>query len=697
MSLLFAMMTFLMPTTVYSTGVQICPKMCVCEEKTGIVTCRNAGYKEIPQLPEYTKQLKFTGNNLGNVSSQTLENLRTLKMSYLQLDACNITGISPDAFVFMSHLKALDLSRNNFRRLVSEVFSAVSKTNITYLRLKNAYISSIPNKRTLCPKTLKELNLGHNRIWYLWNTTGLSHGCRSLENLTLSGNFLRKFNFTSIPKNVKRLKMHSTKLCQGLPGLCKNKTTILPFLSYLDLSHNAFTTIDIFRREGHCLPSLKTLLLDNNAYLQFVGEKAFSNLALLRNLSLRQMDPNTRVDTHAFVSNSLESLRIQMTKSHILMDKSGTYTYFCNCSKLTSLSIQSLNFMALNESQLDWLFSPLVDLKELILKDCGLTNIGFIRNLPQLRRLVLNNNYISLWDGDIFKNKGHFEIIDLSRNHIATLTKTEFPDKLRRTTSSIDLHGNPFDCTYELCEFRHWISDHHGKLVNYPENYNCESPDNLKGTQLSSWLPTEEECRKPEKADTKGVLMESLIIVGCLIVLTCIIGIIIYRKRWNIKYYIYLMRSKRKEYQPLADGVNYVYHAFVAYHYTDRQWIVSHLLPYLESQKKLRVCLHQRDFVPGNFIADNILENMKSSRRIIIVLSNNFAQSEWCQFEALTAYKRAMTDGEHSVILIMLEEVSARNVNGVIKNLLQTRTYVDWADQETGQEMFWSRLDDFLK
>jgi toll-like receptor 13 len=41
--------------------------------------------------------------------------------------------------------------------------------------------------------------------------------------------------------------------------------------------------------------------------------------------------------------------------------------------------------------------------------------------------------------------------------------------------------------------------------------------------------------------------------------------------------------------------------------------------------------------IVGKLIVDNIVENMKESRKVILVMSNAFARSEWCQFEVLLA------------------------------------------------------------
>jgi hypothetical protein len=43
---------------------------------------------------------------------------------------------------------------------------------------------------------------------------------------------------------------------------------------------------------------------------------------------------------------------------------------------------------------------------------------------------------------------------------------------------------------------------------------------------------------------------------------------------------------------------------------------------FLEEQKKLTLCLHDRDFVPGLLIVDNIFESISQSRTSNIYLNN---------------------------------------------------------------------------
>ena len=47
-----------------------------------------------------------------------------------------------------------------------------------------------------------------------------------------------------------------------------------------------------------------------------------------------------------------------------------------------------------------------------------------------------------------------------------------------------------------------------------------------------------------------------------------------------------------------------------------------------------RLCLHHRDFAPGKTIFENIVYSLEMSKSCVIILSKDYAKSEWCRFEA---------------------------------------------------------------
>jgi uncharacterized membrane protein YgcG len=83
------------------------------------------------------------------------------------------------------------------------------------------------------------------------------------------------------------------------------------------------------------------------------------------------------------------------------------------------------------------------------------------------------------------------------------------------------------------------------------------------------------------------------------------------------------------------------YDAFVSYSSLDEDFVVTELAPRLENgHKRFRLCLHYRDFPVGASIAETIVRSVESSKRVILLVSNNFLNSEWCKFEFQTAHQQ---------------------------------------------------------
>jgi hypothetical protein len=218
-----------------------------------------------------------------------------------------------------------------------------------------------------------------------------------------------------------------------------------------------------------------------------------------------------------------------------------------------------------------------------------------------------------------------------------------------------------------------------------PDFYQCTTPTEMYGKKLLEFNPTESECFPVNQYVIVGTVL------GSLMLLLVITSTAMYRYRWNIKYYVYMMR-KRREYQQIQLNDVIVYDAFVAYNRADAGWVANDLQPFLETQNDFKLCLHDRDFDLGVSIVDK----MAQSRKIILVLSNNFARSQWCQFEMLMAQRRDIED-RNILVLIILEDIRGRHVTPALRVLLTTVTSLTWTQDEHGQQLFWGKLTDTMK
>ena len=64
----------------------------------------------------------------------------------------------------------------------------------------------------------------------------------------------------------------------------------------------------------------------------------------------------------------------------------------------------------------------------------------------------------------------------------------------------------------------------------------------------------------------------------------------------------------------------------------------------LEIEKGFRICLHDKDWIIGADIVDNIQYSIENSRKTVLIITNNFAKSNWCQCELAMAHHHLLSE-----------------------------------------------------
>ncbi|XP_061195254.1 toll-like receptor 2 [Saccostrea echinata] len=281
--------------------------------------------------------------------------------------------------------------------------------------------------------------------------------------------------------------------------------------------------------------------------------------------------------------------------------------------------------------------------------------------------------------------------LDIDDSQPAPAEELDLPDHFCDShVVHLGLSGNPFYCTCDLVWFRGWIHKNSQKLVEWPSNYTCSLPKEWVDKSLVDFHLDFSFCHPPNPYIIVAIS------VSIVLLLTVIISSVLYQKRWQIKYHLYLLRAKRRGYDSIGHS-EFVYDIFVAYNHADSIWFISELIPRLEKQEKLKLCLHERDFEIGKLIVDNIIDTVHNSRKVLIILSNAFARSQWCQFESTLAQSRSMNNGERSVIVIVKESINIKNMNKSLDALLKTTTFIEWPNDKTAKDMFWNRVVSAVK
>lgn len=123
---------------------------------------------------------------------------------------------------------------------------------------------------------------------------------------------------------------------------------------------------------------------------------------------------------------------------------------------------------------------------------------------------------------------------------------------------------------------------------------------------------------------------------------------------------------------------------------------------------KYKLCLHTRDWAPGveissefftMFIYDffnisilhltaQISNSVNESKRTIIVMSKNYLESNWAQWEFRVAQSHAAVERRSRIIIILYEDIGDINeLQPDIRDYLNLNTYVKWGDM-----WFWEKL-----
>ena len=146
------------------------------------------------------------------------------------------------------------------------------------------------------------------------------------------------------------------------------------------------------------------------------------------------------------------------------------------------------------------------------------------------------------------------------------------------------------------------------------------------------------------------------------------------------------------------------YDAFVSYHNDDLNWVRDELFKHLDTEggesdpedqsTRFRLCIHDRDFTPGIPIEDNIVRAIENSRKTILVLSQKFLTSGWCEFELKIARMESFDKGRNLIIVVMLEPLKIENMSKSLRLLIRSNTYIEWFEDPNNRANSWPCCSD---
>ncbi|XP_044012047.1 toll-like receptor Tollo [Aphidius gifuensis] len=401
----------------------------------------------------------------------------------------------------------------------------------------------------------------------------------------------------------------------------------------------------------------------------------------------------------------LDGNDLRIISSHAFIGRKKLRVLFLNASNIEMVQNRS--------------FNGLRDLQNLHLEENKIRELRGheFEGLDTLKILCLQKNKISVIENNTFVPLYSLKYLYLQNNYLTTFQVWVLPE-----TINVALANNPWscDCGY-LEEYRQWIFAEKNHVIDQFEirclfnltnfevygekifndfkyvsrvihdksndNITCMGITNIKNRNTISGNLTKTIIEKQLFEDYLPLLVSNLT-VFLLILLFCVLIFIFWHEfrvwfhsKFGVRIFYRNTEFEREDREKLFD-------AFVSYSSKDEAFVIEELAPVLElGNPSYKLCLHYRDFPVGDFIADTIVQAVESSKRTIIVLSENFIKSEWCRFDFKSAHHQVLRDRRRRLILVIVGDVPQGDLDPDIRLYLKTNTYLQWGDK-----LFWEKL-----
>lgn len=684
-----------------------------------------AYYKQLRRLKHIDMHCKIRSDN-GNCKDgdgycYSINELRsdlftgTPYLESVDISGCNITTIGSGTFQILRNLRFLNVSEN--RRLS---FRALK--NIT-TGLHNTKIDILNASRLHC-------TLGIGSMLYKDDFEDLAK--TNLTELYLDENRLTQLDddaLSSFPESLKILSLRNNQL---QVGSYINFVYKLKHLQYLDISHhparnptlhemNTFFSCHDFRGDPPKKDEKSRRLYSNEK--SFLFKNYFSGQSVINvpedletvvfsNALLQMHIPDLR-----FSNNSIKKL---IAVNNLLYTWGGPIGPFPklkfldlssnNCNNIsTSFFDQMINIEDLRisknllgfqlwMSESEDVFTKLKQLKAIDLSSNRIRGLTYnlFKNQSKLETLNLSDNSMKIFNMSI-KHMTRLKFLDLSRNHFLNSFSDNFTSaiddiKKHQPNLTINIMGNQLECSCEQLETLKWFLLNQN-MFKYFINNSCILP-NKTTISFRSLKPIVSELIKT----CPNYFPLIMIVFGIVsVVMAIIIGGIVYRYRWKIRYMYYTFRSNNQ--LPVSKDIEfeniYDFDAFVSYSEEQNTFVTKDMILKLEEKHGLRLNIHQRDFVPGKDIATNITSSIQRSRKTIIILSRNFLKSKWCMFEFNMARMEEIYSREETnsmLFLILFETIPVSKMSHQILEVVERQSYIEYPNEEQGNVVFWDKV-----
>ncbi|XP_053560035.1 toll-like receptor 6 [Bombina bombina] len=628
--------------------------------------------------------LKYLGLGASRIQKSDFEAIVGLHLQSVFIELQRISNYENGSLLILNTRKLHLFLPNIYKDLLDNVFFDAVKTsrilelsNIRKWNLQkdlNKYISDIARSSQVTHLILNQVDMA----WGIFATTLQNIWHSSVEILYLHNLVVResifKIDFDYSNTSMKVVFIDKVELTD----LLFDQGDLYILFSEMNIENLTINSAEMLYMLCPSSPStLQSITFFNNALTDDLFQNCV-NLTKLKTLQLGQNKLEKLSKVSSMTTNMRSLTYIDVSRNHISYNEEE-----CNWSE----SIISLNLASNSLTESVFKCLP-VNIKSLILKNNEISSIPQkVLHVSHLEELSLSAN--RLIDLPVCTHFSSLTLVNVEHNQIFYPSAESIQSC--QGLKSIKAGHNPFQCNCDLRSFINLQKKSPEKIIGWPDSYVCESPEELKGIKLNTLYVPEIQCNV--------LLLIPIIVVPTVILIAVIFGLCKYfdvpwflKMLWQWTRTKHRIKSSNKSDQLLHK--DFFFHAFISYSEHDSSWVKNIFLPTIDNGS-LRICQHERNFVPGKSIIENIINCIEKSYKSIFILSPNFVQSEWCHYELYFAHHKLYNEHNDNLILILLEPIPQYLIPSryyKLKALMTQRTYLEWPKERSKHSLFWANL-----
>ncbi|KAK7481411.1 hypothetical protein BaRGS_00027367 [Batillaria attramentaria] len=347
------------------------------------------------------------------------------------------------------------------------------------------------------------------------------------------------------------------------------------------------------------------------------------------------------------------------------LDMSGNYCY--NVSDSIFDHMPTLRNLRLSDFHINrdyfrayaWrLFKNLESLETLDLSYNNFMNVDpyMLRAQRHLKELNMAGNRLQSLSVDLEPHED-LELLDLSHNMLPTLLPHERQvlDTLAATHDvTLLLRDNPLLCACSNLDFVRWLwttSVHLDGDGNSARNYSCVTDTGEVSDTHSVMMQYDFHWRRCVGQQVLGAVTAAFLLQ----MLALVIVYVMSRSWTHLRYAWKVMKRLR-----LPHREHFRRDAYVGYADADWEFACLMLPACLEERHGVRLLLRDREERPGSIRAENIVEHIDDSWKVLLLVTRDFAMDEWaCGFTVQQA-QRSITDTMPDRVIVVFMEDPAR-------------------------------------